>query len=132
MDARLRTILVAVAVLGGALGIGAAALFGLRCGLSVAIGAGVALANLYALARLVAVLIPSDENHKAAPGGRAAWMVVGMLKMFLLFGGVWLLFSFHVVDVLPFFAGLACLPIGIAIGSIVSDRRAEGGKPESK
>jgi uncharacterized membrane protein len=125
MDARLRTILKTVVLLGLALGAGAALFVGIKSGFSVWVGAGLAGANLYALAKLVGVLLPADETRKAAPGGTGAWLVVGLLKMALLFGGVWLLMSFRVVDPMPLFVGFACLPIGIAIGSIVSDRRAE-------
>jgi hypothetical protein len=125
MDARLRTILVTVVALGAALGLGACIVMGLRSGFSVWVGAGLASANLYALARLVNILVPADEKQKAAPGGTGAWLVVGLLKMALLFGAVWLLMSFKVVEAIPLFVGFACLPIGIAIGSIVSDRRAE-------
>jgi hypothetical protein len=81
---------------------------------------------VWALAKLVTVLVPA-EGQAPAPGGVGPWLVVGLLKMVLLFGGVWLLMSAHVVVPLPFFLGIGCMPIGIAIGAIVSDRRAQPG-----
>jgi F-type H+-transporting ATPase subunit a len=83
MDRRLRTSLVTVLLLGGILGAVGAALYGPRAGLSVCIGAGVASANLFALAKLVTILVPADDA-KPVPGGVGPWMLVGLLKMILL------------------------------------------------
>ncbi len=49
-----------------------------------------------------------------------------MLKMLGLVGGVWLLMRHGVVSPIPMVVGFGSLPIGIVIGSLVSDRSAPG------
>jgi hypothetical protein len=46
--------------------------------------------------------------------------------MTLLFGGMWLLMTRGHVQALPLLIGYGCLPVGIAVGSIVSDRTHPG------
>ncbi len=125
MDARLKTSILAVLALGAAFGLAGAVLFGMRAGFSVVVGASVAAANVWALAKVIAGLLPADGQAPA--GGVASWLVMALLKVVALFGGVWLLMSRHVVSPLPLFVGIGCMPIGIAIGAIVSDRRAQPG-----
>jgi hypothetical protein len=125
LDAQLRASLVAVALCGSALAIAALPFFGLSAALSVAVGAGLATANLWALACIVTALLP-DETRASSGGARSAvaWAVLGMLKMFALFAVVWLLMRHGVVSVLPMLVGFGALPIGIAIGSLVRHRGA--------
>ena len=47
------------------------------------------------------------------------------MKMAILFGGIWLLLMWGVVTVVPLVAGYMTLPLGIAIGSLVSDRATQ-------
>ena len=98
-------------------------LVGPAAALSVAVGGGVAAANLWALARVVTAFLPVDERAARAQG-HAAWALLGVLKMVGLFVTLGLLMRHGVVAPLPMFVGLAALPIGIAIGSLVSDRAA--------
>jgi hypothetical protein len=123
LDTRLRTAVRSVAVAGGAMAFGAAAFVGLRTGLSVAVGAAIAGANLWALARIVAALLPSD-GASASVQSRAGWALLALLKMGGLFAVVWLLMRYGVVSPLGMLVGFMALPIGIAIGSLVSDRSA--------
>jgi hypothetical protein len=126
----MRRSIVAVALAGGALSLAALLFFGIATAFSVAVGAVIAAANLWALARIIGALLPAD-----APGAReqskAGWGLVAMLKMLGLVAGVWLLMRHGVVSPLPMLVGFGSLPIGIAIGSLVSDRSApsedEGG-----
>ena len=70
--------------------------------------------------------MPGDDGREAAvTGGTRAWGVLALFKMIALFGGVWMLMSHRLVDPLPMLVGFGALPIGIAIGSLVSDRTAK-------
>jgi len=127
LDARLRTSLAAVAFFGVLLTLGTLATLGPRVAPSVAVGAAIAVANLWALARIVAALLPDGTKHDRGdmrPSGAGAWALLALLKMFALFGIVWLLMRHAMVSPLPLLVGFGALPIGIAIGSIVSDRSA--------
>jgi hypothetical protein len=120
-DPRLRTSLVAVALSGLALALAAAAFFGLRAAFSVGVGAALATGNLWALARIVSALLP-EGSEGAESQSRAAWALVAVLKMISLLAAAWLLMRGGLVSPLPMLAGFGALPIGIAIGSLVSDR----------
>ncbi|MGD0677865.1 MAG: hypothetical protein ABSC94_20820 [Polyangiaceae bacterium] len=123
MDARLRTALRAVAFTGVGL-TAAAALFGSpSSALGTLLGAAVAAANLWTLARIVVALLPVDATGSAAQS-RAGWAIVAALKGGGLLGLTWLLMRHGAVAPLPLLFGFLSLPIGIAIGSLVSDRSA--------
>jgi hypothetical protein len=123
IDARLRTAVRSVALAGSVMALVGAAFMGLKTGLSVAVGAGIAAGNLWALARIVAALLPSDSTS-ASVQSRAGWALLALLKMGGLFAVVWLLMRYGVVSPLGMLVGFMALPIGIAIGSLVSDRSA--------
>ena len=129
MDARLRAALVTVVVSASVFAGVASFAWSLRAALSVAVGGAIATANLYVLARIVASLMPADDGAGATEprvtGGTRAWGVLALFKMIALFGGVWMLMSHKLVDPMPMLVGFGALPIGIAIGSIVSDRTAK-------
>ena len=120
LDARMRTTLRTVALVGIALTLGALVTFGPGTALSVAVGAAIAAFNLWALARVVAGLLPATPEGARRNG--AGWALVALLKMLGLVAIVWLLMRHGVVSPLPMLAGFGALPIGIAIGSAVSDR----------
>jgi ATP synthase I chain len=122
-DARMRTSIRAVAITGIVLALGAAAFDGLRSAFSVAAGAALAAGNLWLLARIVAELLPSDSASAEAQS-KAGWALVAVLKMFGLLALAWLLMRHGIVSPLPMLIGFAALPIGIAIGALVSDRSA--------
>ncbi len=89
---------------------------------------GIAAGNLWALARIIVALLPA-EVEAARKQSRAGWALVAMLKMFGLVAAVWLLMRHGVVSPLPMLVGFGALPIGIAIGSLVSDRGARPQEP---
>ena len=132
-DSRMRTSLAAVAAVGGAFTLGALVLGGMLVGLSVGIGAALAVGNLWVLGRVVVALLPGgspsgtaedeprDERGQAS-GQANGWVVVGALKMVGLMAIVWLLMKHGVVSPLLLVVGFAALPVGIAIGAVVSDR----------
>jgi hypothetical protein len=126
LDARLRASLVAVALTGATFALVALAFFGPSAGLSVAVGAGLATVNLWTLARIVAALLPDEAGGPTGgargASGAVAWALLGIVKMFALFAVVWLLVRHEVVSAVPMLVGFGALPIGIAIGSLVSDR----------
>jgi hypothetical protein len=128
LDARMRAAIIAVAVVGGAFTAFAAAMFSLAIAFSVGVGAIIATANLWILARIMNALLPGDSDSAPAGSGQknqsSGWAFVALLKMLGLFAGVWILMSKHLVEPLPLLCGFGALPIGIAIGSIVSDRTA--------
>src|SRR4029077_12116849 len=70
-DARMRVSLGAVALSGGALAFCALAFFGASAAFSVAAGAGLATANLWALARIVTELLPDERSARQAGEGGA-------------------------------------------------------------
>jgi hypothetical protein len=121
-DARLRMSLRAVVITGGALALVALAFAGAAAALSVAAGAGLAAGNLWLLARIVTALLP-DDRPGAEAQSRAGWALVAVLKMSGLLALAWLLMRHGIVSPLPMLLGFGALPIGIAIGSLVSDRR---------
>jgi hypothetical protein len=119
----MRVSIVAVAATGAALTVAAFPFFGLGTALSVALGGAIATGNLWLLARIIAALLPSDQDGAQAQS-RAGWALLAAFKMFGLVAVVWLLMRHGVVSPLPMVVGFGALPIGIAIGSIVSDRSA--------
>jgi hypothetical protein len=109
-----RAVFVSVAVSGGLLYVGVLAVSGVYA-TSVAIGAGIALVNLWALRGIVVVLL------SAAAGGRSSGALGFFLvpKQLALFGIVWLLLMRHLVSAGPLALGYAALPIGVAIAALV-------------
>lgn len=122
LDPRVRTAIAAVAAAGAALTL-AALLLRPRAGLSVAAGAAIAVLNLWVIARIVGSLLPGHRAGARAQS-RAGWGLVALLKMLGLFAVVGLLMRHGLVSALPLVAGFCSLPIGIVIGSLVSDRSA--------
>jgi hypothetical protein len=75
----------------------------------------------------VAALLPA-ESAGAQSQSRAAWALVAVLKMISLLAAAWLLMRCGLVSPLPMLVGFGALPIGIAIGSLVSDRSEPPGQ----
>ena len=84
---------------------------GWRSALSTLLGAGLAVTNLYVLGRVVQALLERSAQV-------AAWGVVGLLKLTLLFGGVWALFHTELVAALPLLVGYGALPLGITLSPL--------------
>jgi hypothetical protein len=126
MDARMRRSLLGVGLTGAVLALGATFIAGVSTGFSVAVGAVIATGNLWALARIFTAILPSGEGaaEGARSQSRAGWSLVAILKLFALIGAVWLLMKHDLVSPLAMLVGFGSLPIGIALGSLVSDRSA--------
>lgn len=116
LDTRMRTSIACVAVCGATLALGTFLLLDRGSAGSVAIGSFIAVANLWTLARVV-----SASLRGVRQGRSVAWMPLAVLKTVGLFALVWLLLRYGGVTPIAMTVGLAALPIGIAIGSFVSD-----------
>jgi hypothetical protein len=117
MDRRLKAALRGVAVAGGVFALAGFAFWGVKTGFSVAVGAFIAVANLYVLARIVAGLLPNSQG-----GSTKGWAAFAMLKLLALFAIVFFLIDRGFVQAIPLMFGFGALPIGIAIASMMSDR----------
>jgi hypothetical protein len=140
LDPRTRTAIAAVGAFGAMFAITGAAAWGARTGLSVAAGAAVAMLNLYGLAKILGAMVAGragagEEDGRAAQedgASSAMWGLFALVKVFALFGGVWLLMSAKIVDPLPLVVGWGALPVGIAIGSLLSDKTARSSATRAK
>lgn len=130
----------AAALLGAIFSVGGTVLYGTRTGGSVAVGAFIAVANLLMMRAIIRSILrppPGEdgeekaENVAGGPGagrehkeagrrGGVAWGIFAVLKIFLLFGGVWILLTRHMVDPIPLVVGYGVLPLGIAASSLWS------------
>jgi hypothetical protein len=117
LDPRLKMAIQVVVVTGVLFALVAGTKFGGRAGFSVAVGSSIAASNLYVMARIIDALVSPGASKSVA-----GWSVAFGLKLLLLFGGIWLLLTWQVVSALPLAIGYGTLPIGIAIGSLVSDK----------
>lgn len=84
-------------------------LLGLSALWGTALGAILAVSNLWALGRLVRLYLYN---------GKATWALVGALKMVALLGIVYGLLRGGVVDVLELLLGYASLPVGIVVAQL--------------
>lgn len=73
---------------------------------------------------------PQDHASDGRRGG-AAWGVFAILKILVLFGGIWLLLTRGVVDPIPLVVGYGVLPLGIVAASLFTGRRAAGQRKPS-
>ena len=113
-----RAVFAAVPLSGAALALGAF-LFRANTAPSVAVGAGLAVGNLWALRGTVHVLATAATSGRAPPGST----IYLSLKLVALFGFVWLLLSRHLVGAGGLAVGYCALPLGVAIGAIVCEKR---------
>lgn len=134
---------VAAAVIGAILSLAALGIYGPRTAWSVALGAAIAVANLVTLRAIIrAIIRPPEESELSEPGpedaadpekpeakpardhaaegkrGGAAWGVFALLKIFVLFGGIWFLLTRGLVDPIPLVVGYGVLPLGIAASTL--------------
>lgn len=144
------------AVLGAIFTVLALATFGSRAALSVAVGATIAVANLLMLRAIIrSILKPPDEATDAGDAdeadppptyedsredgrrGGTAWGIFAVLKIFVLFAGVWFLLTKKVVDPIPLVVGYGVLPLGITASALVetlfpSRHRRAGRRPPDR
>ena len=112
-----RAVFTAVSLSGAALAAGAFALRSTAAP-SVAMGAALAVVNLWALRGVVRILAAAAAGARTPPG----FVIVLSLKMLALFGFVWLLLSRGVATAGGLAVGYASLPIGVAIGALLCEK----------
>lgn len=134
---------VCAAALGVVFTLAALGVAGGRVAFSVAVGAAIAIANLVMMRAIVKALIQppahadadahadahadadaDNPDHKAeGRRGGAAWGGFALIKILLLFGGIFLLLTKNLVDPIPLVVGYGVLPLGIAGSTVVSSLR---------
>lgn len=134
----------AAAVLGAIFTLAAFATHDGKTALSVGIGAAIAVANLVTMRAIVRALVRSSDDegsgadeevqdkeeptekkdHRAAgKRGGAAWGIFAVLKIFVLFGGIWILLSKGLVAPIPLVVGYGVLPLGIVAAGLWNSLR---------
>lgn len=114
-DGTLRLTAAAVGVLAAIFTVIALAVSGGRAGLGVALGGAIAVANLVVFVLVVRGVLSGGHRGRI-------WILVGILKIFLLFGGVWWLLQSGVVSALALISGYGALPLGIALGGVIAPK----------
>jgi hypothetical protein len=121
-DKSMRSAVISVFVIGLCFGIAGFALAGVRTGLGVTLGGLMAGLNLLVFAKV-------GDAFVSRRGNAAPWGVVALLKMGLLFGGVYLILKNGYFSPLALIAGYAALPVGITVGSLFGPRPPESDGP---
>jgi hypothetical protein len=85
--------------------------FGTRQALGVGIGGAIATVNLWVFARM-------SEAFLARRGTAAPWGIIGVIKLTLLLGGVWLIIRHDIVGAGWLALGYGSLPLGITLGTL--------------
>lgn len=125
----IKTSVKAATVLGAIFTLAAFGTHDARTAMSVGLGAAIAVANLLTMRAIVRALVraPDGEegeddekkDHRAAgKRGGAAWGVFALFKIFILFGGIWILLSKGLVAPIPLVVGYGVLPLGIAAAGV--------------
>ena len=104
----------AAALLGAGISVVALGTHGPKAALSVAAGAAIAVGNLLAMRAIVRALLPPDEGGS----GRVLWAVLAVVKMLLLFGGIWLLLTTGKVAPIGLVVGYGVLPLGMVAAAL--------------
>lgn len=114
-DAGMRWPLLTVAVLGALVALSTLAVLGPRAGIGAALGAAIAVANLAVFARVIRGLLAGGK-------ARRLWGLVGIVKIVVLFGGLWLLLRSDLVPALALVLGYGALPLGLTVSSLLGPR----------
>lgn len=127
----------AAAILGAIFALTTLGLYGTRAACSVLVGATIAVANLLTMRAIIRALVqvpdeadagdeasdrPADHKGTGRRGG-VAWGFFAAFKILILFGGVWILLTKHIVDPMPLVVGYGVLPLGITASAVWSSLR---------
>jgi hypothetical protein len=96
--------------------------FGVRPALGVGAGGAIATVNLIVFARM-------SEAFLARRGTAVPWGIVGILKLTLLLGGVWLIIRHDIVGAGWLALGYGSLPLGITLGSLFGPKPVDETPP---
>ena len=124
-DRPIRAAIASVAGCGVIFGVVAFAAVDVETGVGVLVGAAIATVNLIVFARVGQAFI-------ARKGNTAPWGVVAVLKLFLLFGGVWLILKSGWVSGVSLAAGYAALPFGVTFASLFGPKPSEDDLPSTE
>jgi hypothetical protein len=69
------------------------------------------------------------DHERAGKRGGAAWGLFGVFKIVILFGGIWILLTKHLVDPMPLVVGYGVLPLGIAASSLFTSLAPRSRRP---
>jgi hypothetical protein len=119
-DPTMRWALYSVAVVATLVAGGVLLGMGVRAGLGAALGGAIAVANLAIFSRVVRGLLAGGRE-------RRLWGLVGIAKIFVLFGGLWLLLRSEVVPGITLVLGYGALPVGLTLAGLLGPRPNEGG-----
>jgi hypothetical protein len=108
-----------VAIVGALFALAAPTLLGSGSRMSVALGALLAMGNLWAISRTVRGFL-----HPA--GARSPWISLAMLKFALMFLGVLFLVRGGYAKLLPLVVGYAAMPVGIVLAQLKSAAAPSG------
>lgn len=97
--------------------------FGVRPALGVGAGGAIATVNLIVFARMSAAFL-------ARRGTAVPWGIVGVLKLTLLLGGVWLIIRHDIVGAGWLALGYGSLPLGITLGSLFGPKPVDEIPPD--
>jgi hypothetical protein len=117
-DAPMRAAIASVAVCGLCFAVAGFAFFGMRAGLGALLGGVLATVNLVVFARV-------GQAFLTRKGNIAPWGLVAVLKLLLLFSGVWLILKSGLVSGFSLAAGYAALPFGITLASLFGPKPSE-------
>lgn len=121
-DASMRATIGAVCVFGLCFAVIGFAFAGIRVGFGVLVGGAVATVNLLVFARV-------GQAFMDRKGNTAPWGVVAVLKLLMLFGGVWLILKSGLISGLSLAAGYAALPFGITFASLFGPKPPDNDLP---
>lgn len=124
-DAPMRAAIFSVAGCGVLFGVLGFAFADVHTGIGVLVGGAIATANLIVFARV-------GQAFLARRGNTAPWGVVAVLKLVLLFGGVWLLIKSGLVSGLSLAMGYAALPFGVTFASLFGPKPGDGELPSTE
>lgn len=121
-DATLRAAVKGVAITAIGLTLAVLLSFGVRPAIGVGVGGALATANLLFFSRMSEAFL--------ARRGTVPWGILGVVKLVLLLGLVWLLIRNELVGAGWLALGYASLPIGITLGSLFGPKPPESSPPE--
>lgn len=113
-DGTISPTLWAVALTGAVMTLVSPFLFGASGVVSTGIGAALAVANLWAMGKLVRGLLGGASGS----GGGMGWAPLGLLKLFGLFVVLYILVRHDLARVLPLAFGYVALPFGIVLSQL--------------
>ncbi len=116
-DPRLKLAGGAVALVGGLFSLLAFAWRGTGFALSVSLSATLVLLNLYVLARALGAIL-----RVGATSSKLGWTFMAFIKTAALLAVVYIILTRKLVDPLALVIGLAALPVGLTLGSLLGDK----------